>query len=147
MNGWIVKETNSSRRESHQEQDAASELESYEITGDRNLSPSESGWKRYFSPSATPIIRFIPPCLVSLKSFHHEKRDTSDVLSCDTFALFSFLFAITLIAFTYEVLPQKTFSVILISECSQSGVRFGFLKPRHYDFIVVRTPPGLKRSH
>lgn len=40
--------------------------------------------------------------LLSLKTFHHEKWDTYDVLSSDTFALFSFLFAITLIAFTYD---------------------------------------------
>lgn len=33
-----------------------------------------------------------------------EKRDTSDVCGADTFALFSFLFAITLIAFTYDFL-------------------------------------------
>lgn len=88
----------------------------------------------------------------SVYSFQTEKRDTYDVFSGDMFALFSFLFAITLITFTYvfwllaSCTGQKTLSVILISKCSQTGVRFGFLKHRHYDFIAVRAALGFKNK-
>lgn len=58
-----------------------------------------------------------------------------DVLSSETFALFSFLFAITIIAFPYDFWHRK----ILISKCSQTGVRFGCLKLRHCDFILLRS--------
>jgi len=63
-----------------------------------NLTPSERGLVCLLPLSRAPT--FISS-LRAEQSGLHEKSDTYDVLSGDTFALFSFLFAITLIAFTY----------------------------------------------
>ena len=83
----------------------------------------------------------------ALKTFHREEWDIYDFLSGDTFALFSFLlcnhtncFHIWLLAY---FTAQKDFSEILIWKGSQTGVRFGFLKHRRYDFIVIRAAAGV----
>lgn len=87
------------------------------------------------------ILTSVHSDVVPSKSFHCEKRDRYCMMS-EQWHICTFLLPLCNHANCFHIRllvsfpAQKNFSAILISKCSQTGVRFGFLKLWCYDFIV-----------